>query len=259
MPQEFPGSTQKELIDRTKSLPTKYTALFIGQKGFWPLLKYEGVNHFVAPVPGALGFWLRKMFFPRLLKKVGKGVVFGRNITFRHPHKIEIGANTFIDDYAVLDAKGEANEGIRIGANAYIGRNTVLSCKEGSIILDDYCNISANCSLLSETEIRLGRYSFLAGECYLVAGGNHAIADTSRPIMFQPSLAKGGIRIGEDVWLGAGVIILDGVTIGRGSVIGAGAVVAASLPDFSYALGSRTLKIRDRREFGGTPPDALLT
>lgn len=249
MSQEFPGSTQKELIARNKSLSAKYSSLFVGKKGFWTLLKYEFINLFISPLPGALGLWLRKVSYPRLLKKVGTGVVFGRNITLRHPHKIAIGDNTFIDDNAVLDAKGEANEGIRIGANVYIGRNTALSCKEGSIHLDDYCNISANCSLLSETEIRLGKYCFLAGECYLVAGGNHNITDTSMPIMFQPSLAKGGIRIGEDVWLGAGVIVLDGVTIGRGSVVGAGSVVAAPLPDYSYAVGSRALRIRDRREF----------
>lgn len=66
--------------------------------------------------------------------------------------------------------------------------------------------------------------------------------------MFQPSLTKGGIRIGEDVWLGAGVIVLDGVEVGRGSVVGAGSVVAASLPEYSYAVGGRSLRIRDRRE-----------
>ena len=252
MPQEFPGSTQKELIDRSKPLSSKYRNLFIGKKGFWPLLKYELINLFVSPAPGALGLWLRRFFYPRLLKSVGAGVVFGRNLTLRHPHKISIGAGSVIDDNAVLDAKGEANEGIRIGANAYVGRNTTLSCKEGSIFLDDYANISANCSLLSETEIRLGKYSFLAGECYLVAGGNHNITDTSTPIMFQPSLAKGGIKIGEDVWLGAGVIVLDGVTIGRGSVVGAGAVVAAPLPEYSYAVGSRALRIHDRRKFSET-------
>jgi acetyltransferase-like isoleucine patch superfamily enzyme len=252
MPQEYPASTQKELIDRSKRLSAKYRSLFIGQKGLWAILKYEFVTMFVCAAPGAIGLWLRKIFYPRLMKSVGKGVVFGRNITLRHPHKIAIGDNSFIDDNAVLDAKGEANEGIRVGANVYIGRNTALSCKEGSIFLDDYVNISANCSLLSETKIRLGRYSFLAGECYLVAGGNHRITDTTAPIMFQPSLDKGGIAIGEDVWLGAGVIVLDGVSIGRGSVVGAGAVVAASLPDFSYAVGSRALRISDRRELAET-------
>lgn len=248
MAEGFRGSTQKELLDAKRPLAAKYAALFVGKPGLWALLKYEFVQMFVAPVPGALGLRLRRFFFRRIMKKVGRGVVFGRNITLRHPHKIAIGDNTFIDDNAVLDAKGEANDGIAIGANAFIGRNTALSCKEGSIEIGDFGNISANCSLLSETKIRLGKQCFLAGECYLVAGGNHPITDTSTPIMSQPSLAKGGIEIGEDVWLGAGVIVLDGVTIGRGSVIGAGAVVAAPLPEYSYAVGGRTLRVRDRRE-----------
>ncbi|MBM3293356.1 MAG: hypothetical protein FJY82_02400 [Candidatus Aminicenantes bacterium] len=243
----FPGSTQKELLDPSKSLRAKYGSMFVGRGGLWALLKYEFAVHAAAPVPGALGFALRTLFFRGLLGKVGRGVVFGRNITLRHPHKIEIGDNTFIDDYAVLDAKGQANEGIRIGASVFVGRNTILACKEGSIRLGDYCNVSANCHLLSETEITLGPYSFLAGECYLVAGGNHPIADASKPIMFQASEAKGGIRVGEDCWLGAGVTVLDGVTVGKGCVVGAGAVVAASLPDYTYAVGSRQLRLRDRR------------
>jgi len=243
----FPGSTQKELLDPSRPLGAKYASIFVGKKGPGALLKYEFIAHFVALLPGALGFALRKFFFPLLLGKVGKGVVFGRNITLRHPHKIQVGDRTFVDDNAVLDAKGEANEGIRIGSHAFIGRNTILTCKEGSILVGDYCNISANCHLLSETEVSLGRYTFLAGECYLVAGGNHPIADTSKPIMFQPSAAKGGIRVGEDCWLGAGVTVLDGVTIGKGSVVGAGAVVAASLPEYTYAVGGRQLRLQDRR------------
>jgi acetyltransferase-like isoleucine patch superfamily enzyme len=248
MKKEYYGSTQKELLDKESTLTTKYSKLFYGKKGFWGLLKYELINLFFSGIPGALGFFLRKLFYPLLFQKVGKRVVFGRNITFRHPHKISIGDNSVIDDNVVLDAKGEANDGIRIGQNAYLGRNTILSCKEGSIYLDDYCNISANCSLLSETEIRLGKYCFLAGECYLVAGGNHSFEAISRPIMFQPSVSRGGIKIEEDVWLAAGVIVLDGITIGRGSVVGAGSVVTRSLPEYSVAFGSPARKVRDRRE-----------
>jgi acetyltransferase-like isoleucine patch superfamily enzyme len=250
MPQDFPGSTQKALISQDASMASKYSRLFVGRKGLWFLFKYEFINHFITPMPGALGLAMRKIFYPRLLKKVGRGVVFGRNITLRHPHKITIGEATSIDDNAVLDAKGETNEGLSLGANVYIGRNTALSCKEGSIAIGDYVNISVDCSLLSETKISLGKYCFLAGGCYLVAGGNHPVADTSKPIMFQPSESKGGIVIGDDVWLGAGVIVLDGVTIGRGAVVGAGAVVAASLPEYATAVGSRALKIGDRRDLG---------
>lgn len=245
---QFPGSVQKELLSERKSLSAKYATLVVGEKGFGKLLRFELINFLFSWVPGALGLAMRKIFFPCLFQKVGKGVVFGRNITLRHPHKIALGANCVIDDNVLLDAKGEKNDGLRLGDNVYIGRNTILSCKEGSIAVGDYTNISANCSLLSETEINLGRYCFLAGHCYLVAGGNHGFDDVSRPIMFQPSISKGGIRIGDDVWLGAGVIVLDGATIGQGTVVGAGAVVTGSLPGYTVAVGSPARVIRDRRE-----------
>jgi acetyltransferase-like isoleucine patch superfamily enzyme len=243
----FPGSTQKELQAPGLSARSKYRSLFIGRKGLLPFLAFELVNLFVLPVPGALGLALRKIFLPLVLGGVGRGVVVGRGVTLRHPHKIMIGDGTVIDDGAVLDAKGERNSGIRIGAGALVGRNTILSCKEGSIILGERCNISAGCSLLSETSIEIGSACFLAGGCYLVAGGNHPVKDTSRPIMDQPSEAKGGIRIGDDVWLGAHVTVLDGVTIGSGTVVGAGAVVAASLPEYAYVVADRRLRIADRR------------
>ncbi|MDH4271733.1 MAG: acyltransferase [Candidatus Aminicenantes bacterium] len=247
MDTQFRGSAQKELLSEKKSLSAKYATLVVGEKGLGKLLRFELINFLFTWVPGALGLALRKIFYPCLFREVGKGIVFGRNITLRHPHKIALGANCVIDDNVVLDAKGEKNEGLRLGDNVYVGRNTILSCKEGSIAVGDYTNISANCSLLSETEINLGRYCFLAGHCYLVAGGNHSFDDVSLPIMFQPSVSKGGIRVGDDVWLGAGVIVLDGAAIGQGTVVGAGAVVTEPLPEFSVAVGSPARVIRNRR------------
>jgi acetyltransferase-like isoleucine patch superfamily enzyme len=54
--------------------------------------------------------------------------------------------------------------------------------------------------------------------------------------------------IEDDVWIGAGAIILDGVRVGTGSVIGAGSVVTEDLPPFSVVAGSPAKVIRDRRE-----------
>lgn len=248
MDTKFHGSAQKKLLSKQNSMSSKYAALIVGEKGLGRFLLFELVNLLFSWIPGALGLVLRRTFYPCLFRKVGQGVVFGRNITFRHPGKITIGHNVIIDDNVVLDAKGEKNAGLRIGDNVFIGRNTILSCKEGSITIGEGCNISSNCSLLSETEIVLGRYCFLAGQCYLVAGGNHSFDDLTRPIMFQPSVSKGGIRIGDDVWLGAGVIVLDGAAVGPGTVVGAGAVVTGPLPEFSVAVSSRRLVIHDRRE-----------
>jgi len=240
------ASVQKELLSQ-KSAFKKYGELFIGKTSLWSFIKYELIVFLFSWIPGAFGVFLRKWFYPLLLKKVGKGVAFGHHITLRHPHKISISDHSFIDDYSVLDAKGDENDGIRIGKNAYIGRNTILSCKGGNIFLGDYSNLSANCSLLSETVIEVGSYTFLAGHCYLVAGGNHRFDRTDIPIMMQPSKDKGGIRIGSDCWLGASVVVLDGVSLGKGCVLGAGAVVNKSIPEYSIAVGVPAKKVGQRK------------
>jgi maltose O-acetyltransferase len=46
------------------------------------------------------------------------------------------------------------------------------------------------------------------------------------------------ITIGDNVWLGGGVVVLPGVTIGRDSVIGAGSVVTRDVPDGEVAHGN---------------------
>lgn len=244
---EEQGSLQKELMGEGKSSIQKYKGIFLGKKSLWSFLKYEAIVTLFSWIPGALGLFLRKIFYPLILGQVGKGVVFGHHITLRHPHKIRVGTRTFIDDYAVLDAKGTQNRGITIGENAMVGRNTILSCKEGDIELEDYVNVSSHCSLLSETSIKVGKYSFLAGHCYLVAGGNHSFEKTDVPIMFQPPLKKGGIQVGKDCWLGASVTVLDGVNIGEGCVVGAGAVVKDSLSEFSIAVGVPARAIKSRK------------
>lgn len=233
-------------MDKRESAYKKYVDLFVGKKGLWSFLKYEIIIFLFSWIPGALGILLRRIFYRFLFQHVGRGVAFGHHITFRHPHKITLGDDSFIDDFAVLDAKGEEDKGIFIDNNVIVGRNTILSCKGGSIHLGDFANISANCSLLSETQITVGRHTFLAGQCFLVAGGNHSFERTDIPIMFQPSVRKGGITIEEDCWLGASVVVLDGVSLEKGCVIGAGAVVTKSFPAYSVAAGvpARTVKLR---------------
>ena len=55
-------------------------------------------------------------------------------------------------------------------------------------------------------------------------------------MMNQEGSSK-GISIGDDVWIGVGVRIIDGVKIGNGCVLGAGAVVTSDIPDYSITVG----------------------
>ncbi len=108
-------------------------------------------------IAGALGFALRKTLFPWLLGACGRNVIFGQNVVLRHPHKIRIGDNVVIDDNCLLDAKGDSNRGITIGSGVFVGRNTILSCKNGDIELADGANIGFNCEIFSASRVRIGR------------------------------------------------------------------------------------------------------
>jgi acetyltransferase-like isoleucine patch superfamily enzyme len=237
---------QKNLLDEKKGIVAKYRALFVGRVSFFYFLKYEIVITLFSGISGALGHGLRKIFFPGLFGKIGKGVVFGKNMTIRHPRKIEIGDNVVFDDNTVIDAKGEHNAGIKIGSSVMVGRNTIVSCKGGDIEIGDYANIGANNYLISESILKIGRYVFTAGQTYIVAGGNHSFERKDIPIWFQPSVSKGGIIIEDDVWIGASCTVVDGVKIRQGSIIGAGSVVHKRIPPYSIALGNPAAVIKKR-------------
>jgi acetyltransferase-like isoleucine patch superfamily enzyme len=226
---------QEQLADPNRSAREKYAALVIGQPGWGALLKYELVVLASQHVPGALGFALRKALYPALLGACGRNVIFGQNVVLRHPHKIRIGDNVVVDDNCLLDAKGESNHGITIGNGVFIGRNSILSCKNGDIELADGANVGFNCELFSASRVAVGRDTLLAAYCYLI-GGDHDFSDGSRPVIEQGRKSN-GVTVGSGAWLGAGAKILDGVRVGDGAVIGAGAVVRSDVPAGAIAVG----------------------
>ncbi len=237
---------QKELHDSKKSALQKYQELIIGKKGLCSLIKYEMIITLTSWVPGALGLVLRMKLYPLLLGKVGRNVTFGQNVILRHPHKIKIGDNVVIDDNVVLDAKGQDNEGITLGDGVFIGRNTILNCKNGNIIFDDNVNMGFNCQIFSASKVELGKNALIAAYCYMI-GGTHTFGRIDVSPLEQERKSD-GITLKENIWLGSNVQVLDGVTIGRDCIIGTSAVVKDNIPDYSIAVGIPAKVIRNRKE-----------
>src|SRR3990172_6055138 len=127
---------QDSVTGYKKSKIARYQELVLGSDKIRYLIKYELIILFFSGMPGALGIFLRSKFLPKLLGSCGRGVVFGRNIVFRHPQKINIGNGVIIDDNVLMDAKGNNNKGIQIKEEVFIGRNSILSCKGGDILLE---------------------------------------------------------------------------------------------------------------------------
>jgi acetyltransferase-like isoleucine patch superfamily enzyme len=232
---EVISKAQDQLFAAGKSSRAKYAELVVGRPGLAALLKYEMIVSIAQGRAGAAGLALRKLLYPRLLGACGRNVIFGQNVVLRHPHKIHIGTNVVIDDNCLLDAKGHSNRGIRIGDGVFVGRNTILSCKNGDIDLADGANLGFNCEIFSASRVTIGPSVLMAAYSYVI-GGDHDFSDPTKAVLAQSRTSE-GVTIDEGVWMGAGAKILDGVRVGAHAIVGAGAVVREDVPPYAVAVG----------------------
>jgi len=145
---------------------------------------------------------------------------------------------------------GKVSWGFSNGSHIIIKKDTVISdfvsivLNEGLIEIGENCSINSFCHISGNGGLRIGNNVRIASNTVIIPA-NHKFDNPNIPITFQGETQK-GIKIEDDVWIGAGVKILDGVTIGTGSVIGAGSVVNKSIPPMSVAVGVPAKVVKKR-------------
>jgi len=93
--------------------------------------------------------------------------------------------------------------------------------------------------------VTIGRQVSIATRVTIV-GSSHRFTDPTQPIRNQGMEAL-PVTISDDVWIGAGAVILGNVCIGEGAVIGAGAVVTRNVPSRALVVGVPARQIGARR------------
>ncbi len=144
-------------------------------------------------------------------------------------------------------------------------RKTKMRIGKGSIISNvtcgENCRFDPYCRFIGVPKITIGDNFYANANCHVL--GEINIGDDvqfgpkviiwardhkyekNKLIRKQPYNSK-KITIGNDVWIGAGVIILKGVSIGNGAVIGAGSVVTKDVDPYSVVAGNPAIKIKER-------------
>lgn len=127
-----------------------------------------------------------------------------------------------------------------LGDRSYVAAHAHVT---GEVTVGDDCSL--NVGVAVRGNVRMGR-AVRVGAGTSLLGFNHRFDDPDVEVFRQP-LTAAGIRIGDDVWIGAHVVVLDGVRIGSHAVVGAGSVVTRDVPEWTVVAGNPARPVRQRR------------
>lgn len=135
----------------------------------------------------------------------------------------------------------------RFGENCYVEPPLRANWGGKHVFFGDGVYANFNLTLVDDGNIFVGN-RVMFGPNVTVATANHPVLPALREHALQYNR---DIRIGDNVWIGAGALILPGVTIGDNTVIGAGSVVTRDIPAGVVAVGNpcrvlRPIGERDR-------------
>jgi maltose O-acetyltransferase len=127
------------------------------------------------------------------------------------------------------------------GKNVNFDRNTQFP---SDLCIGDNSGIGAN-SIIARN-VTIGK-DVMMGPDVIIYTTNHGFDDVEIPMNKQGHTKPKPVIIGDDVWIGARVIILPGVNVKRGSIIGAGSIVTRDVEEYSIVGGNPAKLIRKRK------------
>lgn len=213
------------------------------KKVFQKLLQKKGKTYTLdSNIPSSLlirSLWIRFIMFFRGCFWLQQKIYLGNNCRITNKKNIQFGYNVTIENNVSID--GYAKNKLIFGNNVKIGSYSSVSCtshfsKYGkSLIVGNNSAFGRFTEFGAAGGIEIGN-DVIMGSYISFHSENHNFNDTSKLIREQGVTSK-GIKIGNNVWVGAKVTFLDGCIVGNNSVVAAGAVVNGIYPDNSIIAG----------------------
>ena len=146
--------------------------------------------------------------------------VHGNVLQALQEDRLRIGPGTLLEPGVWITAPDRAR--VTIGAGSFLNMGVMIAAQE---------------------LVEIGDHCMLANGCF-VTDASHRYDDPASPITWQGFSSKGPTILGDNVWLGANVVVTSGVSIGERCVIGANSVVTSDIAPYSVAAGAPAKVIR---------------
>ena len=222
-----------------RKLTGKKNFILSSEIPFTYLLK-KGCLFFLGLIRGKI-----KSFF---IKKRGSNIFIGSKVKFYNSKKIFLGSNVRINNGCIIDAL--STEGVILCDRVKLGENSKILCtgslkKVGKglyIGKDSY--FSENTFFGAAGGIHVGD-NVISGQNVRFHSENHNFSDKNELIRLQ-GVSQKGIVLGNNIWIGSGVVFLDGSKVEDGCVIAANTVVNGNFESNSIIAGNPGKVIKKR-------------
>lgn len=218
-----------------------------GKKDF--KIDYRVSNTYIIHIFWKYGWMmLRGRAISLLYKNIANDVFVGKRVNLIEKRYLKIGSKSKIHDYSKIDAL--SIDGVKIGESCVLGRNTTIECTGSldqlgkGLYIGDRTTFGNDCFFGAAGGIKIGN-DVVAGQYIRFHSENHKYSDLTELIKDQGVTHK-GIKIGNNCWIGSGVVFLDGAQLSDGCVVAANAVVAEIFPENSLVGGvpAKIIKFR---------------
>lgn len=185
---------------------------------------------------------IRRIYLKRLIQKrisrcniaLGESVIFNGDFLYKgKAGKLNIGERTVV------------NSGEELVPVGFSGKTSFWIIDDGHISIGEDCGIT-NVAICSQKKVQIGNRVLIGSGCKIYDTDFHSMDyKKRRDITNNPGCKTAAILIEDDVFLGAGVIVLKGTHIGARSVVGAGSVVTGNIPSGQIWAGNPARYIKD--------------
>ena len=159
-------------------------------------------------------------FYKLFFKSIGKRTTIRKPIILINVHKIDIGENVFIRDYARIECV--INKGTQ-----------QLNPK---LLIESGVSFEQRCHIIVGGELIIGKNSIISFDV-MITDTEHEYENINLPVAAQP-LKVSKTYIGENCFIGSGVKIQSGTILGKHCVIGSNSVVRGAFPDYCVIVGA---------------------
>ncbi len=179
--------------------------------------------------------------FIQWLASLGRRSLVNRYLRARHVACDNV--PTFTGPWPEIRNEGTISIGAHCTFNAFRLRQLITVNRDAELVIGEYAFLNDGVNICATQSVRIGHHTKLGDMTYVYDTDFHEIAP-DRPTRRQP------VSIGNNVWIGAQVMILPGSVIGDHSVIAAGSIVTGEIPPKCLAAGAparvvKTLEIPD--------------